>query len=140
QIDCDLLNPGLQTNTTDFCAAISTLNFGKDVFTSDLDPALRGGWGVRPGDWQVGVSVQQQILSRVSIEAGYNKRWWLNNETVVANTTNGVSDFGTFSYTVPNDPRLPAASQGLVLTNLYNINPDKASATNNLTTLAANYG
>jgi Carboxypeptidase regulatory-like domain len=139
-IDCDLLNPGAQTNTTDFCAAISTLNFGKDVFTSDLDPALRSGWGVRPGDWQAGVSVQQQILPRVSIEAGYNKRWWLNNETVVDNTTNGVADFGTFSYTIPNDPRLPAASQGRVLTNLYNINPDKASATNNLTTQAANYG
>ncbi len=141
--DCDLQNvlvQDLRTAGGDFCAQISTLNFGKDVFTSSLDETLRNGWGVRPGDWQVGVSVQQQVLPRVSVEVGYNRRWWLNNETVVDNTTNTAADFGQFSFTVPNDSRLPADAQGRVITGLYNINPDKASQTQNLTTLASNYG
>ena len=68
--DCDLLNRGLNGE----CAAIGTAAFGTNAFTSDLDPDLRNGWGVRPGDWQVGVSVQQQILPRVSVEVGYNRR------------------------------------------------------------------
>ena len=140
--DCDLLNPAAQsaaTGSIDTCAAISTLNFGKDVFTSDLDPALRNGWGVRQGDWQFGVSVQQQLLPRVSIEVGYNRRWWLNNETVVDNVLNTANDFGVFSITAPSDPRLPNGG-GQVISGLYNINPDVASLTNNVTTLAANYG
>jgi hypothetical protein len=146
--DCDLLNPAAQsaatTGSIDGCAAISTLNFGKDVFTSGLDPALVGGWGVRQGDWQFGVSVQQQLLPRVSVEVGYNRRWWLNNETVVDNTLNTASDFGAFSVTVPSDPRfadlgLPNVG-GQVISGLYNINPNVAALTNNITTLAANYG
>ena len=40
-------------------------------FTSDLDRQLVSGWGVRPGDWQIGASVQQQLLPRVSAEIGY---------------------------------------------------------------------
>jgi Carboxypeptidase regulatory-like domain len=141
--DCDLLNPAAQsaatTGSIDGCAAISTLNFGKDVFTSDLDAALRGGWGVRQGDWQFGVSVQQQILPRVSIEVGFNRRWWLNNETVVDNVLNTANDFGAFSVTVPRDSRLPNGG-GQVISGLYNINPNVASLTNNLTTQAGNYG
>ena len=140
--ECNLQDPLVQDNRGaggDFCAQISTLNFGKDVFTSDLDPALRSGMGVRPGDGQIGVSVQQQILPRVSVEAGYNRRW-LNNFTVVDNITNVASDFGTFSVTAPTDPRLPAEAQGRVLSNLYNVNQNVASLTNNLTTVATNYG
>jgi hypothetical protein len=138
-VDCDLANPLAQSITTDFCAQISNLNFGKDVFTSDLDVALRNGWGIRPADWQIGVSIQQEVLPRVSIEAGYNRRW-LTNFTVVDNVRNGVADFGTFSITAPSDSRLPAEAQGRVLSGLYNINPNVASLTNNLTTLASSYG
>ncbi len=141
--DCDLQNALLQDNRAtggDFCAQISTLNFGKDVFTSSLDPALTNGWGIRPGDWQFGLSVQQQVLPRVSVEVGYNRRWWLNNETIVDNTTNTAADFGSFTFAVPNDPRLPGSAQGAVLGPLYNVNPAVASQTQNLTTLAADYG
>ena len=113
-VDCDLTSSLAQSTTTDFCAQISTLNFGKDVFTSDLDVALRNGWGIRPADWQIGVSVQQEVLPRVSIEVGYNRRW-LTNFTVVDNVLNGAADFGTFSITAPSDSRLPADAQGQVI-------------------------
>ena len=134
--DCDLLNRNLNGE----CAAIGTAAFGTNAFTSDLDVDLRNGWGVRPGDWQVGVSVQQQILPRVSIEVGYNRRWWLNNETVVDNSTNVASDFGQFSVTTPTDSRLPAEAQGRVISGIYNVNPNVAALQNNVTTLASKYG
>jgi Carboxypeptidase regulatory-like domain len=139
--DCNLQNPLVQDNRGaggDFCAQISTLNFGKDVFTSDLDPALRSGYGVRPGDGQWGVSVQQQVLPRVSIEFGYNRRW-LNNFTVVDNALNLATDYDPFQVTAPLDPRLPNGG-GYVMSGLFNVNPTVASLTNNVTTRSENYG
>ena len=68
--DCDLTNP-LANNAGDSSAQISDLGFGTERFTSDLDDKLVSGWGVRPGDWQIGASVQQQLLPRVSAEIGY---------------------------------------------------------------------
>jgi hypothetical protein len=139
--DCNLQNPLVQDNRGaggDFCAQISTLNFGKDVFTSDLDPSLRSGYGVRPGDGQWGVSVQQQLLPRVSIEFGYNRRW-LNNFTVVDNALNLTSDYDPFQVTAPLDPRLPNGG-GYVMSGLFNVNPSVASLTNNVTTKSENYG
>jgi hypothetical protein len=136
--DCDLMNP-LANSGGDFCGQISTLNFGKNVFTSDLDPDLQSGWGVRAGDWQLGASVQQEILPRMSVEAGYNRRW-LDNFTVVDNALQAAGDFATFSVTAPDDPRLPQDARGRQLTGLYNVNPDVASNTNNITTLSSKFG
>jgi hypothetical protein len=59
--NCDLSNP-LANNGGDACGQISDLAFGTEKFTSDLDKKLVSGWGVRPGDWQIGASVQQQLL------------------------------------------------------------------------------
>ena len=74
QPDCDLLNPvtqDLRAGGGDFCGALSNNNFGKPLFTNTYDPAILHGWGVRPSDWQSGVSIQQQIVPRVSVEVGY---------------------------------------------------------------------
>jgi hypothetical protein len=136
--DCDLMNP-LANSGTDFCGQISTLNFGQNVFTSDLDPALRSGWGVRSGDWQFGASVQQQILPRMSVEVGYNRRW-LDNFTVNDNVLQAASDYDVFSVTAPNDSRLPQDARGRVIGGLFNVNPRVASQTNNVTTLAEDFG
>ena len=108
------------------------------MFTSDLSPKLVSGWGVRPGDGQIGVSVQQQVLPRVSVEVGYNRRW-LTNFNNVDNTTNTAADFTQFSVTAPSDPRLPGGG-GYVISNLYNINPNVATLQNNVTALASDYG
>src|SRR5712691_6409364 len=108
--NCDLLNPLANGE----CAQISDLNFGRDKFTSTLDPKLVNGWAARPGDWQYGVSVQQQVLPRVAIEVGYNRRW-LTNFTVTDNLLQRAADFGTFSVTTPVDSRLPAEASGRVL-------------------------
>jgi hypothetical protein len=69
------------------------------------------------------VSVQQQVLPRVSIEVSYTRRW-LNHFAVTDNTLVAPSDFGTFSITAPSDSRLPGGG-GYVISNLYNVNNNK---------------
>src|SRR5204862_23556 len=139
--DCDLLNPLAQDGRAsggDFCAQIGDLSFGKDRFTSTLDPVLVNGWGVRPGDWQYGVSVQQEVLPRVSIEVGYNRRW-LTDFTLTDNRAQLATDFGQFSVTAPLDPLLPGGG-GYVLSGLYNVNQNVASVVDEIQTPARNYG
>ena len=60
----------------DNCGQISNLAFGTTqlVPTTNFDPGLLSGWGVRPSDWSFGVSVQQEIIPRASVEVGYYRR------------------------------------------------------------------
>jgi len=139
--DCDLLNPAtqdLRATGGDLCGALSNQNFGKPVFTGSFDDAILEGWGVRPSDWQIGVSVQQKVLTGVSVEVGYFRRW-LQNFTVTDNRAVVASDFDPFSITAPLDPRLPNGG-GYVVDGLYNVTPTKVSLNDSLTTWARNYG
>ena len=120
--DCDLVNGATQDNRTsggDFCGAINDLNFGKPVFSNSIDPAIMAGWGIRPNDWGIGVSVQQEVLSRVSVEIGYFRRWF-GNYIATDNRALAVSDFTQFSVTAPSDSRLPGGG-GYTVPNLYNV-------------------
>jgi hypothetical protein len=140
--DCDLLNPlaqGPATGSVDNCAQLSNINFGKPVFTETLDDALINGWGVRPGDWQYGVSIQQEVLPRVSIEVGYNRRW-LTDFTLTDNRAQAATDFGQFSIVAKDDPRLPEEARGRTISGLYNVNQNVASLVDELQTQASNYG
>jgi hypothetical protein len=139
--DCNLLSPAAQSPATgaiDSCTAIANSAFGTNAFTSDLDPTLRNGWGVRSGDWGFGASVQQEILPRVSVEVGYNRRW-LNNFTWDDNVLQATSDFGKFTIVAPTDSRLGAAA-GQTSGILYNANPNVSALTNNVTKLASDAG
>jgi len=136
--DCDLSNP-LANNGGDACAQISDLGFGTERFTSDLDDKLVSGWGVRPGDWQIGASVQQQLLPRVSAEIGYTRRW-LTNFTWDNNVLQATNQFDVFSITAPNDTRLPDEARGRTIGGLYNVQQAVASQVNNVTMLATDAG
>ena len=136
--DCDLSNP-LANNGGDTCGPISDIAFGTEKFTSDLDPKLVSGWNVRSGDWQIGASVQQQLLPRVSAEIGYNRRW-LTNFTWDDNVMQATNQFDQFSITAPNDSRLPSEAQGRVISGLYNVQQIVASQVNNVTKLATDAG
>jgi hypothetical protein len=140
--DCDLLNSAaqdLRAGGGDFCGANTNLNFGTEVFSSTLDPALLSGWSVRPGDWQIGASIQQEVLPRVAAEVGYQRRW-LVNFSATDNLNRGPEDHTAFGINVPSDPRLPGGGGG-VLQGLYNVTPQGAARlTDNFVTLASNYG
>jgi hypothetical protein len=109
-VDCDLLNPAAQsTPGGDTCAALTgeQLNFGKPAANATtVNPAVLNGWGVRPDDWQWGLNLQQQLAPRVSLEVGYNRRWW-GNFTVTDNLALAPSDYQKWTINAPVDPRLP---------------------------------
>jgi hypothetical protein len=111
-VDCDLRNPAAQDNRAnggDQCAAVGGLglNFGSDnPNTTIINPAILQGWGVRPSDWQLGASVQQQLLPRVSAEVGYYRRSF-QNFFVTDNQLVGPSDYTPWTFVAPQHPDLP---------------------------------
>ncbi len=111
-VDCDLRNPAAQNNLAtggDSCAALTgdNANFGNaNPNLTVINPAILEGWGVRPSDWQIGVSVQHELIPRVSIDAGYNRRWF-QNFFVDDNQLVGPSDYTAWTYTAPQHPDLP---------------------------------
>ena len=104
-VDCNLLV--LTANGE--CAALTgnNLNFGGlSGATTLANPATLTGWGVRENDWQWGVTVQQELLPRMSIEVGYARRWW-HGFTQTDNTLRGPEDYEQWTITAPSDSRLP---------------------------------
>ena len=112
--------------------------FGNPILVNNYDPAVLKGWGIRPGDWQVGVTLQQQVVPRVSVEVGYVRRW-LQNFYVTDNLLVAPSDFTAFSVVAPTDPRLPG-NGGNTISGLYDVNPLLFGKNNNIVTSSANYG
>ena len=77
-----------------------------------FDPDLLSGWGKRPSDWSFGVSVQQEIFPRASVEVAYYRRWFTMFTTggsVTDNLAIGPNDVDAFTLTAPTDPRLPGS-------------------------------
>ncbi len=109
-IDCDVLNPAQQTTPGgDTCGALTGngLNFGKAGNNlTQINPEILHGWGVRRYDWQVGVSVQQELVPRVSLDVAYNRRWF-GNYTVTDNQVRVPADYDAWTITAPDDSRLP---------------------------------
>ena len=111
-VDCDLSNPADQNNLAtggDRCAALSgnNVNFGNaNPNLTVINPDTLHGWGVRPSDWQFGLSVQQEIIPRLSVDVSYNRRWF-QNFFVTDNLRVGPSDYSPWVYPAPVDERLP---------------------------------
>jgi hypothetical protein len=138
-VDCDLLNSGrqdLRASGGDFCGPIANKNFGT------LNPGLTYSnqllTGLRPWDTQIGVAVQQQLASRVSVEVQYNKRWFYG-QYVTRNLAVQPSDWTLYGITAPVDPRLPGGG-GNAITGLYDINPALFGQVNYQVQAASNYG
>src|SRR5207244_13302287 len=103
--DCDRSSNASQNLIAaggDFCGAVANTNFGKSVFDTTQDPALFSGWGVRTGDWQYGVSVQQEVMPRVSVEVGYLRRL-LVNFLATDNLNQWARQYEKFVITAPCD-------------------------------------
>jgi len=123
--DCDLLNPAAQdfrASGGDFCGPWSDQNFGKTKPVTQVDPGISSGWGVRPRDWQLGASVQQEIMPRVSVEVDYYRRWWRHFVDVTDNLVTSASDYNQYTVTAPSDSRLPGGG-GYPVGPLFDITP-----------------
>ena len=79
------------------CGRMNSPTFGTEQrVTAAIDPAILNGWNMRPGDWQIGASVQQQVFSRVSMEVGYFRRW-LTHFTTTDNTLVNAAHYTPFT-------------------------------------------
>ena len=72
--DCDLRATGANLE----CGAMDNQNFGKEIFTKSFDSDLIHGWGKRTYNWEMGVSLQQELVPRVGLTVGYFRRWFGN--------------------------------------------------------------
>jgi hypothetical protein len=104
-VDCDIMN--FAANGECPAATGDTLNFGQasGSITQVNQDTLRG-WNVRQSDWQWGLTVQHQLIPRVSVEVAYNRRWFLGNK-VTDNSLRGPEDYEQFTILAPQDSRLP---------------------------------
>jgi Carboxypeptidase regulatory-like domain len=145
-VDCDILDFRSQGPTTtghvDTCAAPTgnEARFGNfQTGLTEVNPAILGGWGVRPWDWQVGFAVQQEVLPRVSVEVAYNRRWF-GNFTVTTNRALAPADYVSWTATAPSDPRLPNGG-GYTLTQNFIVRPEAAGRTaQNYVTFETDFG
>jgi len=131
--NCDLANK----NANGECAAMDNKNFGTDAFTRSYDVNYVTGSGVRPYNWGLGASIQQEILPRVSVNVGYFRNWW-GNWYAVDNRSTSLSDYTPFSITAPSDPRLPGGG-GYTVGGLYNLVPTKVGQVDELAQAASNF-
>jgi hypothetical protein len=138
-VDCNLVTPGASDATGsggDRCGGLNNTNFGTlnpgFTYSSEL---LNG---LRPWDYQVGVALQQQLTSRVSVEVQWNKRWF-DGYYVSRNTAISPSDWQTYNVTAPTDSRLPGGG-GYTVTGLHDIAPSKFGVAQYQVQGSNNYG
>jgi hypothetical protein len=81
-------------------------NFASPTTLTLVNPDVLHGWGVRPRDWQLGMSVQHEVLSRTSLEIGYARRWF-KNFFVTDNINLNASHFQLTTLTAPVNAKLP---------------------------------
>jgi hypothetical protein len=137
-VDCDLFNSAAHSGAGDTCGAWNNQNFANTTAVLQVNPEIQHGWGVRPSDWHVGVSVQQELLPRVSLDLGYNRRSF-NGFFVSDNLNVGPADYDQFTVTAPLDPKLPDGG-GYSFTAL-NIKPNKFNQlAQNYRTSSSDYG
>ncbi len=112
---------------------INPPNFGSTVVSQRYDPTVLSS---RIYNWEVSAQVQQEVAPRVSVNAGYFRRWY-GNLRVVDNLNIGPNDYSPYAVTAPVDARLPGGG-GYQVAGLYD--PNFLAAQNNVITLSNNYG
>jgi hypothetical protein len=142
--DCDLGN----FSANGECGAINNQNFGKNNPLAERwsDEVLHG-WRVRDSNWDFSSEIQQEVLSGLSVTAGYywNSGGYYRNQAsssknrVNDNLAVGPADYDPFCITAPMDPRLPGGG-GYEVCGLYNIKPEKFGQVENLVSHTRNFG
>jgi hypothetical protein len=120
------------------CEAVANQNYGTKKFTQSFDPSVSQGWSNRPYEWNFGLSVQQELLPRVSATVGYYRRWFGN---FLANDNRAVaqSDFDLFTFPLAADARLPDGG-GYTVGDQYDVSLAKFGQVDNLRTAASDFG
>jgi hypothetical protein len=133
-VGCNLTNPAKNGE----CGAMDNQTLGQPVFNRNFDPRVVTGWNTRPDNWGLGVSVQQEIMPRVSVSVGYFRNWW-GNWYVVDNRATSFLDYTPFSIVAPLDPRLPAGG-GQTIGGLYNLTLSRVGEVDELGQPSTDFG
>ncbi|MGE0445940.1 MAG: carboxypeptidase regulatory-like domain-containing protein [Vicinamibacterales bacterium] len=105
-VACDLTNPA----PNGACLGLSNPLFGQnDPNATQYSRDAYFGWGRRAFNWEFSVGVQREVMSRVSLDVGYFRRWY-GNWTVIDNVALAASDYSQF--TVTGAPTLAAGLAG----------------------------
>jgi hypothetical protein len=105
-------------------------NFGLAAGVPALDRALQ-----RPYNWSYSISVQHELLPRLSVSGGYYRRAFYNLSQTINRAVDPVADYTPFIFVAPPDSRLPNGG-GEAIT-LYNLKPTKLGAVDTLVTYSA---
>jgi hypothetical protein len=109
------------------CGPASDNRFGStQLIGAQYDEDLFSGSGVRPSDWALGLSIQQEIFPRASVEVAYHRRsfsMFTTGGIVNDNQAIGPNDIAAYTVTAPADSRLPGGG-GHSIGPLYNVNPN----------------
>jgi carboxypeptidase family protein len=138
-------NSAGQIQLNELTNSTSTPSFGKNQPQSTLtDPSVLSGWGKRGFNNEWSISVQHELMPRVSLNGGWFRRSYGNQTVTVDNRynfANGSYD-GPFCANAPADPNLPGGG-GYQVCGLYDL---KQSVVNlglpvsNTITFSDNYG
>jgi hypothetical protein len=140
-VDCNLLNKAGENNSAtggDICGTWLNGNFGNPFSTTVVNPDVLHGWGVRPYDWQFSVSVQREVLPRVAVDVGYNRRIW-GNHFFTDNRALDARDFDVATLTAPSNPLLPGGG-GYPVRFVTRNTRTALGAVDNYYTFASDYG
>jgi hypothetical protein len=129
---CDMANP----NANGECGPMANRSLGTNTVTRTWDPNFTSGWGKRPYNWEMALSVQQEIAPRVAVTVGYFRRWFGNWYTT-ENLATSASDYTPFYLTAPLDPRLPGGG-GYQVGPIYNVVPGKFGQVSEYSTASSN--
>jgi hypothetical protein len=116
----------------------SASTFGQPRVTQRLSPEVTEGFGTRASNWTASIELQRELLPRLSVQAGYYRRWY-EGFTVVDNLAVTPSDFSGYSITAPLNPTLPGGG-GYPIGGLYDVTPTKFGAIDNVVVPAATFG
>jgi hypothetical protein len=140
-VDCNLLNNAAQspaTGSVDTCAAVigNEANFGRPGAATIVDEALLSGWGVRTHDYQTEVTLQQEVVPRVSAEFSYIHRTFHGFMVTDSLGRNYQTDWVNYTINAPSDPRLPDGGNYPITVYL----PNTTAATQNFLTPESSVG
>ena len=120
--DCDLAN--VEANGE--CGQLSNTAFGQANPTElGYNPDLLTGWGVRNYNWEVSAQLQRELMTGVSAEVGYFRRWY-GGFVVRDNLLVEPSDYNEFCADAPEHPRLPGGG-GYEVCGYYDLPRELAS-------------
>jgi len=119
--------------------ASQNLNFGRPgALSIRYDPEWAKGFGLRTHNWEFSAGVQHEVMPRVSANVSYFRRIY-GDFQATDNRLIGTSDHDPFCVTAPTDARLPDGG-GQRICGLFDRTQASVGLTDNLVTLASNYG